>query len=138
MSIADFNLGLCVISFFPVTSVLWNSQSSYAFPAVFNLPLFKSSDCAHLKDLRKVGWVFFYSLILPSNWKGLCPWVVVKKEKNLYFLFIKQDFKRIFLFRWKLQNLFPLLQVLSTFMKRMHQIFKQVSPIQLLFEKGEV
>ena len=45
-------LARCGASFFPATSVLWNSLSSSIFPPVFNLPLIKASVCAHLRGVR--------------------------------------------------------------------------------------
>ncbi|KAL7638167.1 UNVERIFIED_CONTAM: hypothetical protein RMT77_011792 [Armadillidium vulgare] len=45
-------LASCGTSFFPAASILWNSLPSSIFPSVFNLPLFKSSVCAHLWAVR--------------------------------------------------------------------------------------
>lgn len=42
----------CGASFFPATSLLWNSLPSSVFPTVFNLPLFKASIYSHLRNMR--------------------------------------------------------------------------------------
>ena len=52
VNIGDSRITRCGTSFFPATSVLWNSLPSFIFPAIFNLPLFKSRVCAHLRELR--------------------------------------------------------------------------------------
>ena len=51
VDIANPRLARCGASFFPATSVLWNSLPSSVFPAEFNLPYFKSRVCAHLRSV---------------------------------------------------------------------------------------
>ncbi|KAL7642478.1 UNVERIFIED_CONTAM: hypothetical protein RMT77_007039 [Armadillidium vulgare] len=52
VEVGNRKLTRCGTSFFPATSVLWNSLPSTIFPPAFNLPLFKSSFFAHLRDGR--------------------------------------------------------------------------------------
>ncbi|KAL7642498.1 UNVERIFIED_CONTAM: hypothetical protein RMT77_007059 [Armadillidium vulgare] len=52
VDVGNPRLARCGTSFFPATSILWNSLPSSIFPSVFNLPLFKASVCAHLRAVR--------------------------------------------------------------------------------------
>src|SRR5678815_5775025 len=52
VDIGNFRLVRCGASFFPATSLLWNSLLSSLFSAEFNLPHFKACVCAHLRNLR--------------------------------------------------------------------------------------
>ena len=52
VDVGNPRLARCGASFFPATSVLWNSLPSSIFPPVFDLSLFKTSVCAHLRDMR--------------------------------------------------------------------------------------
>ena len=52
VSIGNPRIARCGTSFFPATSILWNSLPSSIFPPAFNLPLFKASVCAHLRAVR--------------------------------------------------------------------------------------
>src|SRR5678816_2064183 len=52
VDVGNSRLVRCGASFFPDTSVLWNSLPSSVFPAEFNLPHFKACVCAHLRNLR--------------------------------------------------------------------------------------
>jgi hypothetical protein len=54
VDVGNPRLARCGTSFFPATSILWNSLPSSIFPSVFNLPLFKASVCAHLRAVRYV------------------------------------------------------------------------------------
>ena len=52
VTINNPRLNSCGTSFFPATSVLWNSLPSQVFPPTFNLPLFKARICAHFRASR--------------------------------------------------------------------------------------
>ncbi|KAL7648516.1 UNVERIFIED_CONTAM: hypothetical protein RMT77_000422 [Armadillidium vulgare] len=52
VDIGNSRLFRCGASFFPATSVLWNSLPSSVFPSAFNLNFFKACVCAHLRNLR--------------------------------------------------------------------------------------
>src|SRR6201990_2143322 len=52
VDIGNSRIVRCGASFFPATSVLWNSLPSFVFPSAFNLNFFKAHVCAHLRNLR--------------------------------------------------------------------------------------
>ena len=52
VDVSNSRLVHCGASFFPATSVLWNSLPSSVFPTQFNFPHFKACVCAHLGNLR--------------------------------------------------------------------------------------
>src|SRR5678815_1802265 len=52
VDIGNSSLVRCGASFFPATSVQWNSIPSSVLHAEFNLPHFKACVCAHLRNLR--------------------------------------------------------------------------------------
>ncbi|KAL7630966.1 UNVERIFIED_CONTAM: hypothetical protein RMT77_018746 [Armadillidium vulgare] len=51
VDIGNSRLVRCGASFFPATSVLWNSLPSSVFHSAFNLNFFKARVCAHLRNL---------------------------------------------------------------------------------------
>ena len=52
VNVGNPSLARCGDSFFPATSVLWNSLQSSIFPSAFNLPLVKVSVRANLWEVR--------------------------------------------------------------------------------------